>query len=475
MSRMSNHNVIHNASHNAIVSNKYAGERFRSTSLYLGWRFFAGRERNALVSFISAVSISGLSLAIALLIVVLSVMNGFEREFRERILGLAPHATMWFDRPVDHWPAIVSLLEEQADIIHAQPIIEFKAMVVAANKVQPVLIQGVDFSRTRTLINEYLGANQRVDSQDNLQDDLQGSQQQSSELPLSQSAESDILAEKNIVLGAQLAKQLDLEAGARLRLMVPERHASHSANDAVANSRSLASSAVSHSFLLSDTLATGTEIDNSIGLVNITDAAKIAHLDNRIQGIQLQVVDIFQARRIAVQLAINYQLPVRITDWTQSFGNLYTAIQLSRQIVVLLLASIIAVAVFNVFVTLGMVVKHKKKDIAILRTLGFTRRGVLLSFIMQGMLISSIGCIIGVFAGCLLALAAPSLVGGVEFLLGVELLRTDVYPINYLPSQLKAVDIMWVCLAALSMSLIATLYPAWRAASVLPAKALRYL
>ena len=360
-------------------------------------------------------------------------------------------------------------------------------MVVAANKVQPVLIQGVDFSRTRTLINEYLGSKQRVDSQGNLQDDSrddsqdesqddsQSKQQQSPELPLSMLAESDILAEKNIVLGAQLAKQLDLEAGARLRLMVPERHASNSANNAIANSQSLASSAVSHSFLLSDTLATGTEIDNSIGLVNIADAAKIAHLGNRIQGIQLQVVDIFQARRIAAQLAINYQLPVRISDWTQSFGNLYTAIQLSRQIVVLLLTSIIAVAVFNVFVTLGMVVKHKKKDIAILRTLGFTRRGVLVSFIMQGMLISSIGCIIGVFAGCLLALAAPSLVGGIEFLLGIELLRTDVYPINYLPSQIKAVDIMWVCLAALSMSLIATLYPAWRAACVLPAKALRYL
>lgn len=447
-----------------MLSNKNTVERFGSTSLYLGWRFFAGRERNALVSFISAVSISGLSLAIALLIVVLSVMNGFEKEFRERILGLAPHATMWFDRPIDHWPAIVILLEEQADIIHAQPIIEFKALAVAANKVQPVLIQGIDFSKTSTLISEYLGSNQRANSQE--------AQQQNS---LNMRLSAAMLAEKNIILGAQLANQLDLEAGARLRLMVPVNNASNIINGAAFNSQSLTNSAVSHSFLLNDTLMTGTEIDNGIGLVNISEAAQITHLGNRIQGVQLQVVDIFQARRIATQLAINYQLPVRISDWTQSFGNLYTAIQLSRQMVVLLLTSIIAVAVFNVFVTLGMVVKHKKKDIAILRTLGFTRRGVLVSFIMQGMLISSIGCIIGVIAGCLLALAAPSLVGGIELLLGVELLRTDVYPINYLPSQIKAADIILVCIAALTMSLLATLYPAWRAACVLPAKALRYL
>lgn len=437
-----------------VAFNKDTGERFGSTSLYLGWRFFAGRERNALVSFISAVSITGLSLAIALLIVVLSVMNGFEKEFRDRILGLAPHATLWLDKPLDDWPHTLSLLENETDIIRAQPVIEFKAMVVAANKVQPVLVQGVDYSKVSALMSDYLSSSQRG---------VQDSQ----------------LADKQIILGAQLAKDLGLNTGDKLRLMVPD---SAAANDSTVNGSNYHSgsnyhnsSAVSHSFLLTDTLITGTEIDNAIGLVNLSDAARITHLDAQIQGIQLQVVDIFQARRIATRLAINYQLPVRITDWTQSFGNLYTAIQLSKQMVVLLLTSIIAVAVFNVFVTLGMVVKHKKTDIAILRTLGFTRRGVLLSFIMQGMLIACIGCIIGVFAGCLLALAAPSLVGVIEVLLGIELLRTDVYPINYLPSQIKASDILLVCAAALIMSFLATLYPAWRAASVLPAKALRYL
>lgn len=423
-------------------------ERFGSTSVFLGWRFFAGRERNALVSFISAVSIAGLSLAIALLIVVLSVMNGFEKEFRERILGLAPHATLWFAAPVDDWQGIVSSLESEADVIRAQPIIEFKAMAVAANRVQPVLVQGVDYSKVSTLMKAYLGSSQQEGTAKH---------------------QATVLAEKNLVIGAGLAKQLALSAGDKLRLMVPDSSAINSSGfDA-------ASHAVSHSFILSDTLQTGTEIDNGIALINLSDAARITQLGSQIQGIQLQVVDIFQARHIATHLAINHQLPVRISDWTQSFGNLYTAIQLSRQMVVLLLTSIIAVAVFNVFVTLGMVVKHKRADIAILRTLGFTRRGVLLSFVIQGMLISIVGCIVGAVAGCLLALAAPSFVGGIEILLGVELLRTDIYPINYLPSQIKAADIALVCLVALTMSLLATLYPAWRAASILPAKALRHL
>ncbi|HCX27034.1 MAG TPA: lipoprotein-releasing ABC transporter permease subunit [Cellvibrionales bacterium] len=423
-------------------------ERFGSTSVFLGWRFFAGRERNALVSFISAVSIAGLSLAIALLIVVLSVMNGFEKEFRERILGLAPHATLWFAAPVDDWQGIVSSLESEADVIRAQPIIEFKAMAVAANRVQPVLVQGVDYSKVSTLMKAYLGSSQQEGTAKH---------------------QATVLAEKNLVIGAGLAKQLALSAGDKLRLMVPDSSAINSSGfDA-------ASRAVSHSFILSDTLQTGTEIDNGIALINLSDAARISQLGSQVQGIQLQVVDIFQARHIATHLAINHQLPVRISDWTQSFGNLYTAIQLSRQMVVLLLTSIIAVAVFNVFVTLGMVVKHKRADIAILRTLGFTRRGVLLSFVIQGMLISIVGCIVGAVAGCLLALAAPSFVGGIEILLGVELLRTDIYPINYLPSQIKAADIALVCLVALTMSLLATLYPAWRAASILPAKALRHL
>jgi lipoprotein-releasing system permease protein len=426
--------------------------RFANTSLFLGWRFFAGRQRQALISFISAVSVVGLALAIALLILVLSVMNGFEKEFRERILGLAPHATLWFDQPVKNWHSIVELLEEQPDIIRVQPLIEFKAMAVVANQVRPMLVQGVDYQRFNTLISPYL-------SQSNEKSDLE------------QIPSTKALAKNEIILGAHLAKLMKLKPGDNVRLMVP----SIGEGDFSSLSAGSSSRAKTYAFTVSDILSTGTEIDNGIGLVNLSDASAITGLDQQIQGIQIQVNDLFQAHYIAMRMAINHQLPVRISDWTQSFGNLYTAIQLSRQMVALLLTTIIAVAVFNVFVTLGMVVRHKQTEIAILRTMGLSRRGVLLSFVVQGMMISVLGCIFGVVLGCVLALAAPSLVSGLELLIGTEFLQTDVYPINYLPSEIKSADIFTVCGAALLMSLIATLYPAWRAAGVLPASALRYL
>lgn len=431
--------------------------RFGNTSLFLGWRFFAGRQRQALISFISGVSVVGLALAIALLILVLSVMNGFEKEFRERILGLAPHATLWFDEPVKNWQSIVELLEEQPDIIRVQPLIEFKAMAVVANQVRPMLVQGVDYQRFNELIAPYLTQSNSKSANSN-----PGAEQTSS---------TKALAKNEIILGAHLAKLMKLQPGDSVRLMVPNTGDSDFSSASAGSS----SRAKTYAFTVSDILSTGTEIDNGIGLVNLSDAAAITGLSQHIQGIQIQVNDLFQAHYIAMRMAINHQLPVRISDWTQSFGNLYTAIQLSRQMVALLLTTIIAVAVFNVFVTLGMVVRHKQTEIAILRTMGLSRRGVLLSFVVQGMMISVLGCIFGVVLGCLLAVAAPSLVSGLELLIGTEFLQTDVYPINYLPSEIKSADIFTVCGAALLMSLIATLYPAWRAAGVLPASALRYL
>lgn len=462
-----------------------ANQRFGSTSLFLAWRFFAGRDglgknlrtanrsANPLISFISAVSVVGLSLAIALLILVLSVMNGFEKEFRERILGLAPHATLWFDSSsftdsgpdsissdgiepdqlaAKDWQTIIALLETQPDIVRAQAMIELKAMAVVANQVRPMLVQGVDYPRFESLIKPYLASLADPTSDGKTNEATTG------------------LNAGEIIVGAHLAKALGLKLGSHLRLMVPDNSQSQ-----ISSLSRAASGAKTYAFSVKDILATGTELDNGIGLLTLSDAAKITSMGSNVHGIQIQVTDLFQARKIATQLAINYQLPVYITDWTQSFGNLYTAIQLSKQMVVLLLTTIIAVAVFNVFVTLGMVVRHKQTEIAILRTLGLTRNGVLISFIIQGMLISLLGCLIGVVLGCLLALGAPSMVNGLEAILGFEFLQTDVYPINYLPSEIKPADIVTVCTLALLMSLCATLYPAWRAANNLPATALRYL
>lgn len=424
-----------------------AAPLFGSTSRILAWRFFTGRERNALVSFISAVSITGLSIAIALLILVLSVMNGFEKEFRERILGLAPHATLWFDQPQSDWPQVVEQLNSYADITRAEPFVEFKAMAVVANQVRPLLVQGVNYNSFSELIKPYLSVSTKL-----------------------------TLEQGDILLGAALAQQLNIAVGDNIRLMVPRLSKSgQTAAGANTLTQRPSGQAKTYTFRVADILSTGTEIDNALGLVGLADAAAIKHTANAVQGLQIQVSDLFEARSIAMRAVINHELQAYISDWTQSFGNLYTAIQLSRQLVGLLLTSIIGVAVFNIFVTLGMVVRNKQREIAILRTMGLSRRGVMVSFMLQGMMISILGCVIGVLLGSLLALSAPLLVSSLEQLLGIAFLQTDVYPINYLPSEIKLTDIAVVTFAALLMSLVATLYPAWRAAKILPAAALRSL
>lgn len=431
---------------NKLASSNSANSSYGEASRVLAWRFFAGRQRQALVSFISGVSIVGLAIAIALLILVLSVMNGFEKEFREKILGLAPHATMWFDQPRDDWRDIIDGLRAQQGIVRARPLVEFKAMAVAASQVRPMLIQGLagDDSDFAQLITPYL---------------------RSAAINEGNAQGVASLASGEIILGAEVASALNLKPSDKLRLMVI-------GGDSATSSRSNVATQ-SYAFVVKAILATGTELDNALGLVNLDDASRLSGLGGRVQGVQIQVNDLFKAYSIATVAMINQQLPASISDWTRSFGNLYTAIQLSRQLVGLLLASIIAVAVFNIFVTLGMVVRHKQSEVAILRTMGMSRAGILRSFIMQGMLIAVIGCIAGVALGCLLAWLAPSGVGALEQVLGIAFLSTDIYPINYLPSEIRAADIMLVTLAALTMSLLATLYPAWRAASILPAQALR--
>ncbi len=420
-----------------------------NVSFLLAWRFFAGREHSSMISFISTVSVVGLAMAVALLVLVLSVMNGFEKEFRDRILGLAPHATLWFDQPYENWPPLLDQLESEPGVINVQPLIEFKAMAVSGSQVTPLLIQGVDFIRLSSLINPYL--HKAIDSM----------------------ADSQRLSGSKIIVGAELAKKLRLQTGSTFRLMVP--NSSAMGDDTLALSTAKIPNIATYSFTVADLLSTGTEIDNGIGLVNLAEANRITGRAIGVEGIQLQFSDIFQSRRLARQLAVDYNLAVRLSDWTQSFGNLYTAIQLSRQMVVLLLVTIIAVAVFNVFVTLGMVVRHKQAEIAILRTMGLSRKGVLLSFVYQGLMISTLGCAIGAILGCLAASLAPSAVSAIQLLLGIEFLQTDVYPINYLPSEIRATDVLLICGAALLMSFVATIYPAWRASKIMPAEALRHL
>jgi len=402
----------------------------------LASRLFASGRENALIAFIARIASSGMVLAVAVLVLVLSVMNGFEQEFRQKILGLVPHATLEFMVPEKNWQAIADRVVKHQDIERVMPYVNFKALLVSKGEVQPIQVQGVDFSRFKSLAKPYL----KPDFKSN---------------------------EKSLVLGAGIAKQFGLKVGDKVRLLVMSKQQL----DGSSVSKKADKPAV-HTFEIVSILLSGTELDNALGIIDLQRASQIEGLHGAIEGLQLQVSDVFNARAIGRAFYVTNGQLSRVYDWTQSYGNLYVAIQLSRQMVVLLLAIIVAVAVFNVFVTLGMVVRYKRSEIAILRSMGMPRADILATFIYQGMLIAIPGCLLGLLLGSILAWLAPDMVNSMQVILGIELLSTDIYPINYLPSQIKISDLMLIAAVALLMSFLATLYPAWRAAGLQPAQVL---
>lgn len=402
-----------------------------------------GRSEQAMVAFISRVALLGLLLAVAILVLVLSVMNGFEREFRERILGVAPHAILWFDQPVPRpaWQVYQSQLAAQKPILRSMPHVQIQAVLRVGTKVLPAQLQGVDTVGLQDVLAPYLLAG--ATSMAGLSDD-------------------------QIILGAGLARRLGVARGDRLAVFALDMRGS----SGLAATRLLAA-ATQRAYKVRAVLATGTQLDEALALVNVAQVSELAGLGQSVHGIALQVDDIYGARAIAQRAAREVGVPARITDWTRVYGNLYTAIQLSRQLVILLVASIIGVALFNVVVTLGMVVRHKRSDIAILRTMGLRRTGVLAVFFYQGLLIALIGCTMGLLLGAVLAWVAPELVQWLQAVFGLRLLDTQVYPIDYLPAQLRIGDLFMVGIAAMAMSMVAVSVPAWRASQLLPAKALR--
>lgn len=413
----------------------------------LAWRFFGGGRQDALVSMISTISIVGMMVAVSVLVLVLSVMNGFEREFRDRILGMVPHARVWFEQPQLEADSLVERLEQEPGVISVLPFSDFKALATVGTQAQPILVQGIDIKRFKKIGHDYLVA----DATDTQREEL---------------------GPGDVIVGAALAKKLGVRYGAHIRLMVVQAQALPADQYARNGGKRQRTKTSIHSLRVSGLLRTGTELDQSIALISLSEAARIQGTNNTVQGVQLQFADVFAARSEAERVAIKYGLTGRSSDWTREYGNLYTAIQLSRQLVVLLLTSIIAVAVFNVFITLGMVVRHKRPEIAILRSMGVPQRHILQVFVWQGLLISVLGCCLGLALGCALAWLAPSIVDLLQQSLGYEFLSTDIYPIDYLPSQILVGDLLLISGTALSMSLLGTLIPAWRAAQLKPASVL---
>lgn len=402
---------------------------------FIGTRYTAMGQRSHMVAFISRVSMVGLSLGVALLIIVLSVMNGFDKEMRERILGLVPQASIVGYQPIKEWQGVMEIALQHPDVTGAAPYTHLQGLFMKGRNTEAVLVEGI---LPRAELDSSVLA-KFVDTQVLL--GLHGSQ---------------------VIIGKDLAESLDVEVGDHITLVLPQTGFGHRVTPKLQRLNVVGE------------INSGTELDRRIALVNIATAGKLAEIDGAVQGIRLAVDDLFSALQIAYEIRANLPAEYRVTDWTRTHGNLYSAIQLSKQMVGLLMLIIIAVAAFNVVSTLFLVVKDKQGDIAILRTLGLSPKGVMAVFMVQGTLIGVIGTAIGAVFGVAISLTISDAVRLLERLLSVQFLSSEVYPVNHLPTDLRLTDVILVCTAAILMSFLATVYPAWRATRIQPAEALRY-
>ncbi|MCA0893656.1 lipoprotein-releasing ABC transporter permease subunit [Microbulbifer agarilyticus] len=418
---------------------------FKPLPAFIGLRY-AGAQRSdedsaGLVSFISGLSMIGLILGVALMVIVMSVMNGFDRELRERILGIMPHATVYNANPDIDWTTVRDEIAAAPGVTAAAEVWQVNGLAKNGLDVTPLLVQGVN---PETIVNV-----------STIGDFLQ---------PGSFAALTSDPVEAGIILGKGIADKLEINVGEQLSVIVPQSGSS------IGGGRSAAQLA---GFKVVDIFHSGTALDHSLAIVDWEQAKALAGGAGG-AGVQMRVEDMLGSFAIFQQLL--RQLPVEGyygSDWTGTHGNLYQAIQMSRNLVSLLVFLIIAIAAFNVVSTLVMVVIDKHGDIAILRTMGASTREILLTFVSQGALVGLVGVLVGGALGVLGSLVVTDAVAGLESLFGIQFLKSDVYPVDYLPSELQWGDVALVVGAGFLLSLIATLYPAFQASRVQPAAALR--
>ncbi len=414
---------------------------FRPLELYVGLKYTRAKRRNHFISFISSISMGGIALAVMLLITVLSVMNGFEAELRERILGMASHVEITSGRDtLNDWPALKDEVTERVSgVTGAAPYISGQGMVRSGRSMSGVMLRGV-------------APAQEVEVSDVAEHMVAGSFDSLDE------------GEYRIVIGAELAAILGVGVGDKIDLMIPT--ASVTPAGIVPRFRR---------FTVGGLFEVGMyEYDRGMVMIHIADAAALYRMDEGVTGLRLNLQDMFDAPSVSRQLELILPPSRRVSDWTRQHANFFHAIATEKTVMFIILSLIIAVASFNIVSTLVMVVTDKQGDIAILRTLGMTPRSVMAIFMVQGSLIGVIGTAAGVLLGVLLSVNIEHIVPLLERLLETDLLSADVYYISQLKAELHQTDVLRITGLSLVLSFLSTLYPAWRAARVQPAEALRY-
>lgn len=408
--------------------------------LYAGLRYTRAKRRNHFISFISLASMLGIAIGVTALITVLSVMNGFERELRTRILGMASHATISaFRGNLENWTDVADRVRDHAEVEGVAPYIEGEGMLKVGNELSGTLLRGIVPSEEVKVsdIGQHL---------------------------VSGSLDSLEAGAYNIVIGQELAQSLNATVGDKVDLMIPQ--ASVTPAGVLPRFRR---------FTVSGVFRVGMyEFDRGLVLIHVKDAQALLRMGEGVTGVRLKLHDLFDAPRVSREIASTLPGLYYVSDWTRSHANFFRAVRTEKMVMFIILSLIVGVAAFNIVSTLVMVVQDKQADIAILRTLGATPRSIMAIFMVQGSIIGIIGTLLGVAGGIALALNVETLVPVLERLMGQQFLAPDVYYISDLPSELKSSDVTRIGLLSLSLGLLSTLYPAFRASRVQPAEALRY-
>lgn len=406
---------------------------------WIATRYLSSAHRRGFVSFVALMSVIGLMLGVAVLVVVLSVMNGFERELRSRMLAVTSHAAlMGLEGALEDWRLARKVALETPGVLKAAPFVEAQAILVHGDRIAGTQVRGVDPSEEG---QAGLAGHMRTGSLQVLQPGAW-----------------------NIVLGYALADELAVKPGDTVVLIAPEGTATPTG--VVPRMRR---------FTVSGIFASGMyEFDRGLALVHLADAAKLYRLGDRVSGVRLELEDAFEAPKLVREVALALGGGFYVTDWTRSHSNFFRSIEITKSMMFIILLMIVGVAAFNIVSTLVMIVKEKQTDIAILRTLGAGPPNILASFAVQGVLIGLAGTLLGAALGILIAGRLESIVRGIERLFHTQFLDARVYYMSDLPAYVEWRDVLQVCAVAFALCAIATLYPAWRAARTAPAEALRH-
>ncbi|MBI1943484.1 MAG: lipoprotein-releasing ABC transporter permease subunit [Betaproteobacteria bacterium] len=408
--------------------------------LLVGLRYTRAKRRNHFISFISLISMAGIALGVAALIVVLSVMNGFQKELRARILGVASHVQIiGAGNRLADWEQVARLAAGDARVKAAAPFVNAQAMLAVGQAVRGSVVRGV-LPELEQQVAE-IGRHMRDGRLEALKPGSFG-----------------------VVLGAELARALGVLVGDKVALIAPQ--------GLVTPAGVLPRL---KQFTVVGTFEVGMfEYDSGLALVHLEDAQRLYQLGSAVSGVRLRLDDLFAARSVAREITARLGRDAYATDWTRSHANFFRAVEIEKRVMFIILLLIVAVAAFNIVSTLVMLVTDKQADIAILRTLGAAPGSIVQIFMIQGALIGVVGTLIGVVGGVLLGLNVDTAVPAIESVLGFKFLAKDVYYISDLPSDVQAADVVTIGAVSLVLSFIATLYPSWRASRVNPAEALRY-